>query len=76
MKKETLEMWLMQLDSMVAKLTEAKRLGGLNPKELYALEGIKYTVDRFEEAIEEQKSREGIRIPPGYSGGSALDRKV
>ena len=71
MKKETFETWLIQLDSMVAELTKARRLGGLYPKELQALKQVRDTVDSFEGAIEEQKAMEGIR----YSGGSALDRK-
>jgi len=64
MKKETFEMWLIQLDSMVAELTEARRLGGLYPKELQALKQVKDTVDSFEAAIDEKKAMEGIR----YSG--------
>jgi hypothetical protein len=74
MKKETLEMWLIQLDSIVATLNKANHVRGLISSEQQALTSLKDAVDCFEKAIEEREP--GIRIPPGLSGGSALDRKV
>jgi len=62
MKRETLETWLLQLDSMVAMLTTAARLRGLNAQELAGLDHLKHAVDSFEASIEERER--GLRIPP------------
>jgi hypothetical protein len=74
MKKEMIETWLLQLDSIVATLNKANHVHGLISSEQQALTSLKDAVDYFEKAIEERGP--GIRIPPGLSGGSALDQKV
>ncbi|HEY6284289.1 MAG TPA: hypothetical protein VIX20_01390 [Ktedonobacteraceae bacterium] len=73
MKKHTLEHWLLQLDTMVAKLDESARLGGLGSKEMEALDSLKIAVVLFETALEEQE--QGIRIPPGHGVSNALRSK-